>query len=219
LGGSQTYRRGGQGTAIPQGFAELGSALDLMLERHPLYGDFQRFELPEGPISRMFLHWSARGYDEPSSSYHFVVGYRHGKLFAQQTHDVSQNMRPLTEEMDYAAHTRGRNSFAIGVSALSMRDATPHDFGSQPLTEELVDALCAMCACLALRYDIAIDADHVMTHAEAAIIDGYFGLLPEERWDLARLKPAEEPVTPAEAHATGEALRRRIREYSQKEQV
>lgn len=185
----------------------------LMLQEHVLTRDFQSFKLPEGPITRLYLHWSARAYSEPSASYHFVVGYREGRLFAEQTHDVGENMRQLTPDMDYAAHTRSRNSFAIGVSALSMLNATPHDFGPQPLTDELVDALCAMCAFLALRYGIVIDADHVMTHAEAAIIDGYFGLLPEERWDLARLRPAPEAVTPAEAQATGEALRQKIRGY------
>jgi len=183
------------------------------LTSHRLAPDFARFDLPDGRIERLYLHWSAGRYDVPSSAYHFVVGYRQGRLFAEQTHAVRENMQALREDMEYAAHTRGRNSFAIGVSALSMLDATPHDFGPQPLTEELVDALCAMCAHLALRYNIAIDADHVMTHAEAAILDGYFGLLPEERWDLARLLPHPAAVTPAEAQATGEALRERIRRY------
>lgn len=178
-----------------------------------LEAQFARFDLPDGRVERLYLHWSAGRYDAPSSAYHFVVGYRQGELFAQQTHDVRENMRQLSEDLEYAAHTRGRNSYAIGVSALSMLDATPHDFGTQPLTEELVDALCGMCAYLAARYDIVIDADHVMTHAEAAIIDGYFGLLPEERWDLARLAPAAQPVTPHEAIATGERLRQRIRAY------
>ncbi|MDQ6780261.1 MAG: N-acetylmuramoyl-L-alanine amidase [Candidatus Eremiobacteraeota bacterium] len=174
---------------------------------------FARFDLPGGRIDRLYLHWSAGPYDIPSSSYHFVVGYRRGELFAQQTHDVRENMRRLSEDMEYAAHTRGRNSYAIGVSALSMLEATPHDFGTQPLTEQLTDALCAMCGYLARRYDIALDAEHVMTHAEAAIIDGYFGLSPEERWDLARLAPAAGPVTPQEAFVTGELLRERIRAY------
>lgn len=176
-----------------------------------LLAQFAAFDLPDGRIDRLYLHWSAQEYDRLSSSYHFVVGYRGRTLFAQQTHDVRENMRKLTEDMEYAAHTRARNSFAIGVSALSMLDATPHDFATQPLTDELVDALCAMCAYLAKRYAIVVDADHVMTHAEAAIIDGYFGLSPEERWDLARLAPSATPLTPAEAKETGELLRRRIR--------
>src|SRR5579864_8747612 len=176
-----------------------------------LLAQFAAFDLPDG---RLDLHWSAQEYDRLSSSYHFVVGYRDHTLFAQQTHDVRENMRRLTQDMEYAAHTRARNSFAIGVSALGMLDATPHDFGTQPLTDELVDALCAMCDHLTHRYEIVIDADHVMTHAEAAIIDGYFGLLPEERWDLARLHPRPEPVTPQEARANGELLRQKIRDYS-----
>lgn len=184
-----------------------------MLEKHALFRDFLTFDLPDGIISNLYLHWSAGAYDRPSPAYHFVAGYEQGELFARQTHDVRENMRMLTEDLPYAAHTRGRNSYAIGVSALSMLDATPQDFGPAPLTEQLVDALCAMCAFLARRYQIAVDAGHVMTHAEAAIIDGYFGLLPEERWDLARLQPAPAPLRPSEAASSGEALRARIRGY------
>ncbi|MBC5806841.1 MAG: peptidoglycan recognition protein family protein [Candidatus Eremiobacter antarcticus] len=178
-----------------------------------MFRDFRAFELPDGEIRSLYLHWSAGPYDQTSSAYHFVVGYERGQLFARQTHDVRENMRSLSEDLPYAAHTRGRNSYAIGVSALSMLDATPQNFGPAPLTDELVDALCAMCAFLARRYHIIIDAEHVMTHAEAAIIDSYFGLLPEERWDLARLRPVPVPITASEAKASGEALRARIRSY------
>jgi hypothetical protein len=50
----------------------------------------------------------------------------------------------------------------------------------------------------------------VRTHAEAAVEDGYFGDGADERWDIARLAPAPEPLHPREATATGDALRARI---------
>jgi hypothetical protein len=183
------------------------------LDSHTLSAEFRAFDLPAGRIDKLYLHWSAGTYDAPSSAYHFVVGYRDARLFAQQTHDVRENMRVVSAEAPYAAHTRRRNSYAIGVSALSMLQATPHDFGPYPLTPQLVDALCALSAYIARRYAIAVDGEHVMTHAEAALSDGYFGLAPDERWDLARLQPAPDIVTPAEARASGEYLRRLIRQY------
>ncbi len=183
------------------------------LDAHPLAAQLAGFDLPDGRIDRLYLHWSAGPYDKISTAYHFVVGYRAGYLFAEQTHDVRENMRFLREGVSYAAHTRGRNAFAIGLSALSMLDSTPHDFGSAPLTEDLIDALCAMCAFIARRYGIAIDREHVMTHAECALIDNYFGLLPHERWDLARLRPSREALDPREAVDSGDELRRRIRTY------
>jgi hypothetical protein len=53
-----------------------------------------------------------------------------------------------------------------------------------------------------------------MTHAEAALLDGYFGTAEEERWDIARLAPSAAPLTPRDAIETGDELRRRIKEYS-----
>ncbi|MBC5828145.1 MAG: N-acetylmuramoyl-L-alanine amidase [Candidatus Eremiobacteraeota bacterium] len=195
----------------PRPGAQVPAALHL--SDHPLTQAFAAFDLPDGRIDKVYLHWSAGPYDRPSSAYHFVVGFRTGLLFAEQTHDVRENMRQVTPDVAYAAHTRGRNSYAIGVSALSMLDATPHDFGPAPLTPELLDALLAMTAFICRRYGITVHPQNVLTHAECAVVENYFGLLPQQRWDLSRLDPAAEPLTEAEALDTGEALRRRISAY------
>jgi len=52
-----------------------------------------------------------------------------------------------------------------------------------------------------------------MTHAEAALHDGYFGTEPEQRWDIARLKPEPRPLVEQDALDTGEELRARIRRF------
>jgi hypothetical protein len=64
---------------------------------------------------------------------------------------------------------------------------------------------------LCAAYAIEIDADHVLTHAEAALADGYFGSGDEERWDIARLAPSNAPLEEWEAADTGERLRAHIR--------
>jgi hypothetical protein len=114
-------------------------------------------------------------------------------------------------DSEYAAHTSGRNSFSAGIAVCGMREAQPADFGMFPLREEMVGALCEVAARLCAFYQIKIDAASLMTHAEAALQDGYFGTGTEERWDLARLAPSPAPLGAAEAIAAGDYLRERIR--------
>jgi len=169
--------------------------------------------LPRGRIERIYLHWSGGDYTTVYSSYHFCVALRAGAPVVEATHDLTANMRDLhaAEAGTYAAHTAGRNSFAAGLSVMGMRDATPSDFGNYPLTTVQIAAMCAVAAQIARAYDIPIDAEHVLTHAEAAIVDGYFGIAEEERWDIARLAPRAEMPTAEEALATGNGLRARVR--------
>ncbi len=169
--------------------------------------------LPRGRIERIYLHWSAGDYVTLYPSYHVCVALCDGAAVARPTHDLRANMRDLAdaEPGSYAAHTAGRNSFAAGLSIMGMRDATPRDFGAYPLTSVQIDAMCAVAAEIARAYGIEVDAAHVLSHAEAAIVDGYFGTQEDERWDIARLEPHDGDPTPGEAIATGDVLRERIR--------
>jgi hypothetical protein len=171
--------------------------------------------LPGGRIERIYTHWSAHDYDSVFPAYHFCVTAGSGELLVVNTHDVRENMRDVYKAPDepYAAHTRGRNSYALGISVMAMEGAMPHDFGKYPLTEELVDGLCMLGAKLAKYYSVPIDAEHVMSHAEAALLDGYFGTAPEERWDIARLRADNRPLVPQDGIDVGEDLRARMRRF------
>jgi hypothetical protein len=172
--------------------------------------------LPSGRIERIYTHWSAHDYGSVFPAYHFCVATNDaGEIVVVQTRDVRENMRNVYEApaAPYAAHTQGRNSFALGISIMAMQGATPQDFGAFPLTDELVDGLCFVGATLARFYGIAIDAEHVMSHAEAALVDGYFGSGGEERWDIARLRAEARPLVARDARDVGEALRERMRRY------
>lgn len=133
-----------------------------------------------------------------------------------QSNDLTLNMRDVRDDPDrpYAAHTGGRNSYAAGLSIMGMRDARPGDFGPYPLQPPAVDALCALAAQIADFYAIPIDADHIMTHAEAALVDGYFGTADDQRWDIARLTPSPQPLTVQDALETGARLRDAIQRAS-----
>jgi hypothetical protein len=176
-------------------------------------------DLPAGQIDRIYTHWSAHDYESVFPAYHFCVATKpSGEIVVVNTHDVRENMRNVYDSPDdpYAAHTRGRNSFALGISIMAMEGSRPEDFGPYPLTEPLIDALCLVGAKLAKFYDVPVDAEHIMSHAEAALHDGYFGTKPEERWDIARLSAEPRPLVPDDGVTVGEELRRRMREHFEK---
>ena len=172
--------------------------------------------LPEGRIERIYTHWSGGDYETVYPAYHVCIARRSdGGILVVETHDPRANMRDVYAEPDapYAPHTYQRNSFALGIAIMAMRDATPANFGAFPLTPESIDALCLVAAKLAAHYRVPVEPEYLMSHAEAAIRDGYFGHGDDERWDIARLQPNMHPLAPHDALATGDELRRRTRDY------
>jgi hypothetical protein len=166
--------------------------------------------LPPGDVRSIFLHWTAHGYDDVFPAYHFCIT-RPDDVVVHHTHDLRENMRDvrLDPDLPYAAHTSGRNSWALGISIAAMRDASPSDFGPSPLTVAQLDGMCTVAARLAAFY--GVDTAAIRTHAEAALADGYFGAGPgHQRWDIARLRASAEPLEPAEATRTGDWFRERI---------
>ncbi|HEY0614526.1 MAG TPA: hypothetical protein VGC96_07785 [Candidatus Elarobacter sp.] len=156
------------------------------------------------------MHWTGYDYEQVFPAYHFCISGP-ADVLVHHTHDLRDNMRDvrLDEQTPYAAHTLGRNSWAIGLSVAAMQGALPADFGPYPITEPQLDALCDVAARLAAFYGIPVAA--IRTHAEAAVEDGYFGAGGDhERWDIARLRPSREPLGAADAAATGDWFRSRI---------
>ena len=175
-------------------------------------------QFPAGRLERIYLHWSAFDYASVFDAYHYCIAQDSGgEVVVVETNDLRVNMRNVYEvpERPYAAHTFRRNSYAAGLSIMGMLDARPDDFGPYPLTESSIDALCEVAARIARHYDIPIDTQHVLTHAEAAVEDGYFGMGEEERWDIARLRADPRPLVPEDARDAGEELRRRIRLFNE----
>ncbi len=174
--------------------------------------DAWRPDVP-GRIDRIYTHWSAHDYASVFPAYHFCIATTPSGIVVVNTHDVRENMRAVYDgpELPYAQHTRGRNSYTLGISIMAMEGAMPDNFGAYPLTEGLVDGLCVVGARLADFYSVPIDADHIMSHAEAAVREGYFGTAPEQRWDIARLVASGKPLVEQDAIDVGEELRARMR--------
>jgi hypothetical protein len=155
------------------------------------------------------LHWTAGDYETVFPAYHFCLAGAYDPV-VHHTHDLRDNMRDVRAAPDqpYAAHTRGRNSWSIGLAVAAMRDARPDDFGAAPITAVQAEGLCVLAARLACAYHIAPDA--IRTHAEAALEDGYFGEGEEQRWDIARLQASAAPLVPDDATRTGAWFRARV---------
>ena len=174
-------------------------------------------QFPAGRLDKIYLHWSGHDYYSVFTAYNFCVALdEHDEPIVAYTHDLLENMRDVRPDPfgPYAAHTKGRNSYACGIGVMCMEGATPADFGRYPLTEPLIDGMCLVVARVAAHYKIPIDADHVMTHAEAAVRDGYFGLEDGiDRWDIARLRPSSRPLVPEDAKMVGDQLRLRSLQF------
>jgi len=162
------------------------------------------------------LHWAVEAFRCTDGAYNGeIVLTGKGKNTAwsmQITHDPLDNAIDIPEDgsKPYAAHTLGRNSHGFGLAITGMEGATSSDFGPEGLQYHQLEFLEAAAAAVCLKYGIqAGDRRAVYTHAEAAIVDGYYG----ERWDLAIVDPAPSFPPPQVAQATGNALRARIHSY------
>ncbi|SDE11320.1 peptidoglycan recognition protein family protein [Sporomusa acidovorans] len=124
----------------------------------------------------LYLHWSAGHYHQHYDDYHISID-EDGSMYAT-TDDLSAVL----------SHTWRRNSGAVGIVLACGAFATVNDLGGEPPTDAQIESMSMVIAVIADVLDIPIDADHVMTHAEAADLDGYGPATTCERWDLAILK-------------------------------
>lgn len=140
------------------------------------------YKLTDNP--KIYLHWTAVRYGDPSDHYHICID-RDGSL---------EFMCESLEER--LQHTWNRNTGSIGIAIEGCYDAVAYNdddgghyakLGSEPPTDEQIKAMAKCVAVICREIEIPIDEEHVMTHAEAADEDGY-GLDdddPDCRWDGA----------------------------------
>ena len=138
-------------------------------------------DLPRGVCHGVVFHWSAGRYTPYFPHYHVcVLGPPHDGAVLL-THPFQNNLRQIRAGDIYAAHTKGRNSYRLAVSAMAMYGATMNDSGQFPVTPKQIETLCAVAGLMVVKYTLDISA--VRTHYEWAIEDGYY----PNRWDFMRL--------------------------------
>lgn len=146
-------------------------------------------DLPKCSMTRLIIHWTV-GNNTPNDTdllhYHYVVGYEKNTKTLKHfngTHSIADNVS--TNDGKYAAHTRNLNRGSIGVSICGMVGATEKGGdGKQPITKEQLEYTAKLVADLCRFYDIPMDRNHVMTHAE---VEERLGVKQAGKWDIDRL--------------------------------
>jgi hypothetical protein len=134
--------------------------------------------------------------------YHLLVS-ADGTLHRGE-HPITDNIS--TADDDYAAHTRGCNTGAIGLAWCGMLDAeqSPLTFGPYPITQLAWNSGLIAAAELCRRYGIETSRRHLLMHCE---VEPYLGVIQRGKWDVSVLQHDRgrwETVSP------GEEMRRRV---------
>ena len=132
-----------------------------------------------GYAKKIYLHWTAGNYNDAYDDYHFNIG-KDGELYI--------TCKTLLETK---FHTFNRNKESVSIALCCCAEGRLYghgrvDFGEQPPTPVQLEKMSQVIAILAHALEIDITFSNVMTHAEAAFIDGYGpGSGDKEmRWDL-----------------------------------
>ena len=132
-----------------------------------------------GYAKKIYLHWTAGNYNDAYDDYHFNIG-KDGELYI--------TCKTLLETK---FHTFNRNKESVSIALCCCAEGRIYghgrvDFGEQPPTPVQLEKMSQVIAILAHALEIDINFSNVMTHAEAAFIDGYGpGSGDKEmRWDL-----------------------------------
>ena len=164
--------------------------------------------MPAVKMTRIIVHWTAGGNKANSvdrAHYHILIE-GDGKL-VRGVPSIALNVAPV--RTGYAAHTRGANSGAIGVSLCGMAGAIERPFnpGRAPLTSKQWLTLAKVCGELSQRYGIAITDKTILTHAE---VQPNLGIRQAGQWDIARLPFIASLVGPKDV---GDAMRQNISDF------
>lgn len=163
--------------------------------------------LPKVRMDRIHLHWTA-GHHVPNAGdrkpYHFLFPGKGGIVRGNRS--IADNVPPLKT---YAAHTRGANSYAIGLSVACMALAkeSPLDYGPAPMTRVQFEDMCRAAAQLCRFYDISIGPKTVLWHAE---VEKTLGIPQAGKWD-ATVLPFEPSIKGQKA--VGDYTRQTIAAY------
>mgnify|MGYP003313755305 CR=1 FL=1 len=154
---------------------------------------------------KMFLHWTAGGYNTPYSYYHTTF-LGSGKAVRYTPYGKDKN-----------SHTAGANSGSIGLSVAAMYEGKENaTTWSTPPTSAQMDAMITEAAQIGLDWgwDASTVDKNVRTHGEWEREATSTGLLDggPQRWDLDKLKPSDPNINVSRVLSHGgNTLRARIK--------
>ena len=159
---------------------------------------------------RVILHWTA---GNPMASHHDRTFYHY--LTQQDGRTVSgvpigANLRDIprgTPITEYAAHTRGLNSWSVGWALCGMAGAKPGGpYGPHPITAKQMDAALDEIAAFMRAWKLPVGTGTLFTHAEAQSIHG---VRQAGKWDITEL-PWDQSVKDVGEWIRGEVRRRLV---------
>jgi hypothetical protein len=158
-------------------------------------------------VKRIHWHWTAGAPGinaKESDSYNFVITWPDGEVVPCVS--VERQKPPLVNGA-YAAHTKGANSWAIGISIDAMAGAVerPFNHGKYPITQKQVDALVNLSRELGAKYGIPVTPETMLSHAE---VQGTLGIKQNNKWDIMWLPGMAIPGDPV---AVGNKLRAMVK--------
>lgn len=120
-------------------------------------------------MKRIIIHWTAGVYKPNETDlehYHYLIDSE-GNVHKGK-HKVEDNEN--CNDGNYAAHTGGGNTGAIGVSLCGMAGfSNRQNIGKYPLTKVQCERCFKLVAELSKKYNITINPQNVMTHYEFGI--------------------------------------------------
>ena len=159
----------------------------------------------KGITKKLYLHWTGGNYGDAYDDYHLNID-KDGQLYLT-----------CKSFLDEKFHTFSRNRHALGIALCCCANSKLYghgrvDFGDQPPTPVQLEKMAQVIAILTHALELPIEFSTVLTHAEAAFMDGYGpGSGDKEmRWDLWYLPdlPFNRAMRPG-----GTALRKKAQWY------
>lgn len=161
-------------------------------------------------MKRIIIHWTAGNHfpsEYDKQFYHFLID-KYGKVYDGKF-KPENNLQCVSGK--YAAHTGGGNTGSIGVALCGMfgfKCKTAQ--GSYPITAKQFEAAMEFCAKLAIKYNIEISANNVMTHYEFGLKNP--GTSSAGKIDIIFLPPYDW----VDKNDIGQFIRTKIKWYKQK---
>jgi hypothetical protein len=140
-------------------------------------------------MDRIIWHWTA-GVNKANAldkkHYHFIIEGDGTVVPGVHPPEANNPIRNPQDSTTYAAHTKGANSKAIGISLAGMRQAVERPFspGPSPITAAQIDALVVLTADLCRKYKIQPSRRTVLSHAE---VQPTLGIAQRGKWDISWL--------------------------------
>lgn len=120
-------------------------------------------------MKKIVVHWSAGSYYpnwHDRECYHFLID-KNGKIY---TGKFAPENNEICKRGNYAAHTGGGNTGAIGVAFCGMLGFKgKNNQGNFPITKIQFEAGMKFCAELARKYEIPVTPQTVFTHYEFGV--------------------------------------------------